>query len=317
MAEKKFFVNNGQSNVGPFEMKAIIEKVAMGELRAVDHICVNADNDEWILICQHPEFLKHFEAAKPTLHDPATDPAQHRGMTPIRDSVTHHEPETNGHHANVPKEHAEDKKLTHSQIIVNQTPLPEAAGPVGGDVTRGQWYVLKGKNRFGPLLYLDLIRMLQDKSVFEYDYVWAQGLEGWKRIAEVQVFSADHIRGLFGSDDDSESKLFHRRSYPRAKYEATIIVHDNANVWKGKTVELSEGGAGVIIDNAMILPGQNVYLHFKPGPLSKSFNVLCEVVSKRYVKGIRDKDAPVVYGIKFININKQDRETIRNIHAAA
>lgn len=300
MSERKYFINNGQANVGPFEMKIIIDKVGRGELRAIDHICVNADNDEWVLICQHPEFLKHFEVEKPSLH---ANPVVAAGL----DVTVSTQKELVKNHVATPAQ---------AQNVV-QAPLPEALGALGGDLTNGQWYVLKGKNRFGPFVYLDLVRMLQEKSVFEYDYVWVQGLEGWKRIAEINLFSADHIRGLFGSDDQTENKLFHRRNHPRSKYEATIIVHDNNSVWKGKTVELSEGGAGVIIENAMILPGQNVYLHFRPGPLSKPFNVLSEVVSKRYIGGLKDKDAPVVYGIKFININKQDRESIRMIHTAA
>ena len=304
MAERKYFINNGQANVGPFEMKLIIEKVARGELRAVDHICVNADNDEWVLICQHPEFLKHFEAQKPSLHTENQSAENHR--------VENHNAPPHSI-ASGPSDSVPSAK----PHIVASAPIPESTPVPVGDLTLAQWYVLKGKNRFGPFVYVDLVRMLQEKSVFEYDYVWAQGLEGWKRIAEINVFSADHIKGLFGTDEDKENKLFHRRNFPRAKYETTIIVHDNNSVWKGKTVELSEGGAGVVIDNAMILPGQNIYLHFKPGPLSKPFNVLSEVVSKRYMKGIRDKDAPVVYGIKFININKQDREAIRMIHTAA
>jgi hypothetical protein len=182
-------------------------------------------------------------------------------------------------------------------------------------MTTSQWYVLKGKNRFGPLMYLDLVRMLQEKSVFEFDYVWAQGLDKWKRIAELECFSCDHIRALFGQD--GVDSVFYRRSHPRARYETSLICHDNSSVWKGHTIEISEGGAGVIIQNAMLLPGQSVYMHFRPGALSKSFNVLSEIVSKRFMKGIREPEAPVLYGIKFVNIQKQDREAIRMIHTAA
>ncbi len=129
-----------------------------------------------------------------------------------------------------------------------------------------------------------MIRMLQEKSVFEFDFVWCQGLEAWKRIAEIPAFYADAIRKVFDNTKANDT-LFFRRHHPRNRYECEIIVHDNNRVWKGKAVELSEGGAGVIIENAMILPGQNIYLHFKPGIITKPFNVLCEVVSKRYMKG--------------------------------
>jgi hypothetical protein len=180
-----------------------------------------------------------------------------------------------------------------------------------------QWYVLKGKNRYGPFIFLDLIRMLQEKSLFEFDYIWHDGLETWKRLAEVEDFHPTKIKALLKEEDVENSQLFHRRRHLRFKYECPLVAHDNAQVWRGKTVELSEGGAGIVMDNAMILPGQNVYVHFKPGPTSKPFNVLCEIVSKKYSSSIKDRSSSVVYGVKFINIHKQDSEEIKTLKVAA
>src|SRR4051812_7990935 len=64
MGVKKFFVNNGGQNLGPFSLEAIFEKVTQGEFQATDHIYLD-ERDDWILICQHPEFLKKFTAKKP------------------------------------------------------------------------------------------------------------------------------------------------------------------------------------------------------------------------------------------------------------
>jgi hypothetical protein len=280
MSVKTFLINNGQTNLGPFDMDKIIEMVNKLEIKATDLICVDIDSEKWMMICQHPDFLKAFEVNRPVVK---------------------------------PKVAVE--KINASGP--GNSPLPETAGGVvSSDLTLGQWFVLKGKNRFGPFMYIDVIRMLQERSLFEYDFVWCQGLDAWKRVAEISVFSPENIRGLFGGDSEI-SKVFHRRSYPRAHYECAVIIHDNNNIWKGKTMEIGEGGAGVIIENSLILPGQNIYLHFKPGPLSKPFNALSEVVSKRYVKGIKHNEEPVLYGVKFINIQKHDREALKMINSAA
>ncbi len=292
MSIKTFFVNNGQSNLGPFDLLTIAAMVDRLEIKATDFLCVNTEKDEWVMICQYPEFIALVsQSSKPSLKP-----------TLIQTS----ENQTSAQSASHPSADLRTNLPTSPQA---QTKLSLQGNGPSGDLTNGQWYVLKGKDRFGPFTYLDVLRMLQEKSIFEYDFVWAQGLEVWKRIAEVDVFNSDQVRRLAG--EKANDGIFFRRHHPRNKYECPIVAHDNNQVWRGKAIELSEGGAGVIIENAMIVPGQNVYLHFKPGAVAKPFNVLCEVVSKRYMKGIRDHETPVVYGIKFINIQKTDREAIR------
>lgn len=283
MAQTKlYFVNNGDSSSGPFDMATVVDMVNRLEIRATDHLGADPNGSEWVMICQHPEFIALVsQKAKPPTTKQAIPQPVHEEAPAV--SLPHHAPP------------------------VTQMPTPVATA---SDLSQAQWYVLKGKNRFGPFMFVDLIRMLQEKSVFEFDFVWCQGLEAWKRVAEVPVFAVDKIRHLFDTSKASEG-IFFRRHYPRNNYDCEIIVHDNSRVWKGKAIELSEGGAGVVIENAMIVPGQNIYVHFKPGIITKPFNVLSEVVSKRFMKGIRMVDAPVIYGIKFINIQKQDREAIR------
>ncbi len=178
--------------------------------------------------------------------------------------------------------------------------------------TQEEWYILKWDNRYGPFTFLDVVKMLQDKSIFEFDYVWKPSFESWQRVAEVAEFNPDKIRGLKDSVMPELSEVFFRRRHVRTKYNGSIIVHDNITVWKGESIEVSEGGAGIVMHNALVLPGQKIFLHFKPGDGVPPFNATCEVVSKQYVKGIKNKDAPVGYGIKFIEINGDVQEAIRN-----
>jgi hypothetical protein len=294
---RKYFVNDGSTNLGPWDVTTIVEKVEALELKATDYLYLD-DKDEWVMICQYPEFIETVAAKKTPTGKPTTAPTSRPTTTTKLD-------------APVPKNTGDVVAFGEKTSVAQRESKPEAQ--------TNEWYVLKGKNRYGPFPFFDVLRMLQEKALFEFDYVWKPGLETWNRIAEVPDFHPDHVRKLF-EQQDSETftpLLFFRRRHPRNYYECPVIVHDNAKVWKGATVEISEGGAGVVMENAMVLPGQNIYLHFKPGPDTQPFNVLCEVVSKKYAKGVKDKSTPIQYGLKFINIQKQDRDALKQVTRAA
>lgn len=174
----------------------------------------------------------------------------------------------------------------------------------------GEWYTLKGENRYGPFSFTDVIRMLQEKSLFEYEYVWRTGMATWQRVAEVEEFKAEKIRDFKNSGEKGVSELFFRRRHKRAKFDGSIIIHDNKQVWKGNSIEISAGGAGLVIENSMIVPGQTLFLHFKPGEGVPPFNAVCEVVSKRFLKGIKHKEQSIHYGVKFTNIGDKAKGVV-------
>ncbi|MCC6278111.1 MAG: PilZ domain-containing protein, partial [Oligoflexia bacterium] len=162
------------------------------------------------------------------------------------------------------------------------------------------------------------IKLVQEKSLFQFDFVWRKGLEQWNRIAEIPDFSHDRIRNLVLAETDKQVvDVFARRKHKRVNYECEVVAHDNKSLWKGKCVELSIGGAGIVFENSLLLPGNKIYLHFLPGSLSTPFNVLSEVVSKKYTKGIRSQGTPVIYGVKFINLHRNDHEQIKAVTDAA
>ncbi|MBX2987442.1 MAG: DUF4339 domain-containing protein [Bdellovibrionaceae bacterium] len=175
-----------------------------------------------------------------------------------------------------------------------------------------EWFLLKGGNNYGPFSYLDLIQMLQQKSLFEYDYVWHQNFNAWQRLAEVKDFSAEQVRGLKESGDGDVSEIFFRRRHARATYGCSLIVHNNKAVYKGHSLEISEGGAGVMIENAHLQPGQTIYLHFQPGDGVPPFNAVCGIVSKQWVKEATQETPPVKYGVQFTSISQTVRQSIRD-----
>jgi hypothetical protein len=171
-----------------------------------------------------------------------------------------------------------------------------------------EWFVLKGENKYGPFAYLELVRMLQDKNLYEYDYVWTAALASWKRIAECEDFRSEKIRSLLTSGLPEVDDAFFRRRHARVKYGTTVIVHNDKTVWKGRTVEVSSGGASLIIDYRQLEPGHTVFLHFKAGDEVPPFNAICSVVNKQHA----DSHAKEIkYGVKFVNIDREVQHAIK------
>jgi hypothetical protein len=175
-------------------------------------------------------------------------------------------------------------------------------------LTNAIWFVLKGEQKFGPYSQLDLIKMLQERALYEFDYIWNPNLDNWKRMAEIDIFQPDHIRSL---TQNKEAKgLFSQRQHKRAGMEGTVLVHDNRDLFRGQSVEVSIGGAGIVILNSTLVPGQTLNFHFRPKADIESFNATAEIVSKKYVPGIKSSNAPMKYGVKFSNMRPDVRDAI-------
>lgn len=187
-----------------------------------------------------------------------------------------------------------------------QTPLMVVKDKPDVDpAKKRQWFVLKQNNNYGPFSKLDLIQMLQSKTLHEYDFIWHENMTAWKRLAEVQEFSVQEIRLLFdkyAKKKDVSDKVFFRRKYARAKVDSHAIVHDKKKIYKSVGVEISEGGAGLMIEEGEFEKDQQVYLHFKPAPEVPAFNAICKIVSK---KGN-------IYGVQFLKISAAAKTYIAN-----
>lgn len=173
------------------------------------------------------------------------------------------------------------------------------------------WYLLKEENNYGPFSVLDLVQMLQEKNLFEFDWVWKHGMRAWKRLAEVEEFKPENIRKLHGSADADLTEVFFRRRHARVRYGCSLIVHNNKSVFRGRSMELSEGGAGIVVENNEFEPGQSLYLHFQPGDGVPPFNAVCTIVSKKWVSE-DNRNAAVKYGVRFNSLSQVARESIRD-----
>lgn len=209
------------------------------------------------------------------------------------------------------------EKFNATLVRPGNPPMANFAKPK--DLVRGEnkmrekeWFLLREGNNYGPFSVLDVVQMLQEKTLFEFDYVWHQNLDSWKRVAEIPMFSSESVRQMKNSKDSDVSEIFFRRRHSRARYGCSLIVHDNKAVFLGQSLEISEGGAGFVVGNSQLQPGQTLFLHFQPGDGVPPFNAVCSIVSKQWVDASKAGPPPVKYGVRFTSLSQTIRESIRN-----
>ncbi|MCB0363359.1 MAG: DUF4339 domain-containing protein [Bdellovibrionales bacterium] len=273
MSASQFFVSHEGNQMGPFPISTIVEMVKKSELTILDYL-YDETKDDWVLLMEHPELARVLKDQKPASPPKSEARIESESTELADDSKT---------------SPAFEQTIDKTQNSFNYFAI--------------EWYILKGENKFGPFSYADIIRMLQQKVAYEFDFVWHAGLNTWQRIADLDAFKPEHISQIHQSALPEMTEVFFRRRHRRVRFGGTILIHDNKNVWRGTGVEISSGGAGVVMENASIVPGQILYLHFKPGDGVPPFNATCEVVSKQYVEGVADQKTPIRYGLKFTSIS--------------
>jgi hypothetical protein len=190
--------------------------------------------------------------------------------------------------------------------MANQAPkaAPASEGQPSG---KAEWYVLRDDNRYGPFSQLEIIKMLQTKKLHEYDYVWNRPLmSAWQKISEIPDFKPDQIKALKDSGALENEDVFYRRRHARAQYGASIILHNNKEIWRGNSIEVSAGGAGLMIDSDSAQVGETLFLHFKAGDGVPPFNATCTIVSKH-----KHKSGGYRYGVRFTAISQSVQRAIK------
>lgn len=276
----KYKVSHQGQEVGQFTLEEIITKVRSKELELFDYIFEPAQND-WILMMEHPALAEKLRSQKPPRPPgPAAPTPTPKAKTTPAATV------------------AAPASVTTAGIGTTSetgTPTPAHDG--------SEWFVLKGEHRFGPFGFGEVVRMLQQKVVFPFDFVWHAGLGDWQRLAEVPEFHADRIKTLF-EKNGKKSEIFTARKHKRKKFSSRVIIHDNLSLWKGESFEISKGGVGITMRNALVVPGQQVFVHFSGHEELPAFNAVCEVVSKKFV----NDDSPVEYGLRFLSMSPESQD---------
>ena len=166
------------------------------------------------------------------------------------------------------------------------------------------WYILKQENNYGPFSQLEMIQMLQSKTLFEFDFIWRHGLDSWKRLAEVSEYTPERIKQIFEAmkttPTTTDKEIFFRRKHARAQYGSSLLLHDRKKLFKAESFEISAGGAGFEAPEVQFELEKQLYLHFKPSDQVPAFNAICKVVNRAGTK----------YGVQFLHVSAAAKEKI-------
>lgn len=177
--------------------------------------------------------------------------------------------------------------------------------------TCNEWHVLKGETKYGPYTYQEMIQMLQNKTLFNFDYAWGSHLDSWTSLAELPEFSQDRLTRI--AEKETNEEIFNKRKHTRVTVEIPVYAHDNLRLWKGKVENLSEGGALIYMENPLLLPGHIINLHFKSlGKDEVAFNCTAEILTKRLTKQRIQHDTGIHYAVQFLQIPDVGNSQIEN-----
>ncbi|WP_413288019.1 PilZ domain-containing protein [Bdellovibrio sp. HCB337] len=176
-----------------------------------------------------------------------------------------------------------------------------------------EWYILRGEMKYGPYEYSALIHMIQTGELFDYNYVWAPHMESWMLLGDLQEFSKDRLARLIQTQDHLTGS-FIKRGSPRIDVDIDVYAHNDANFFDGKCKSISENGALVLLNDPLLLPGQEIVIHFRSGENNPTgFNVKAEVIRKNFTKQRINVKSGLHYAVRFLQVQKVGQDEIKNM----
>ncbi len=170
------------------------------------------------------------------------------------------------------------------------------------------WYILRQESQFGPYSYLEMVKLLQEKKLREFDYVYTSKLSSWMKVSEVPDFSVEQISALKKLSNWKELReIFYRRKHARAPVSGYLWVHDGKRAMKASPIQMSAGGAAFEVEGLALSIGSELHFHFKPFAEVPPFNAVVEVVSLVSKSAKKFK-----VGVKFLAIEGAIQKSIKN-----
>lgn len=176
-----------------------------------------------------------------------------------------------------------------------------------------KWYYMSSNEPQGPLCHIDLVKKLQDKDIFDYQYVWAPHYEEWKMFCEAEEFSKKYIQWVYDNLFEKNGQFyFNRRNSTRKKVTCEVNGHNSAIFMTGHTESLSMNGCEVEFDYPLLQVHDQITVHcVYPQDLNLHFNALCQVLQKKYTPRKFHQKMKVKYILKFLD--KSEEKNIASI----
>lgn len=179
------------------------------------------------------------------------------------------------------------------------------------------WYVLIGSQKYGPYEYRTVIEMLQSNQLMDFNYVWAEHLENWTPIYQLEEFSKDRFQLILQNESELKT-AFVKRTSSRTDKHVPVIGHNSIRFFDGEIVSISESGALCLINSPLVQVGDQIKLHVRLGTTDEtSFNVEAEIIRKNFSKKRLNSKSGLYYAIRFTEVQSVGIKQIRQWLTAA
>ncbi|MBX3035153.1 MAG: PilZ domain-containing protein [Bdellovibrionaceae bacterium] len=178
---------------------------------------------------------------------------------------------------------------------------------------QNQWYILRGENKYGPFEYSAMIRMMQNNELYDYNFVWAPHLDSWTLVGELADFSKDRLARLIENADGMRGS-FKDRACPRVDVQLPVYGHNGQIFFDGQSLSLSENGALLLLNSPLMLPGQELLIHFRSvTDALPAFNLRAEIVRKNFTRTRLNVKSGLHYAVRFTQVSEPGQHSIKKI----
>lgn len=166
------------------------------------------------------------------------------------------------------------------------------------------WYVLIGEQKYGPYDYKTVIKMIQSNQLMDFNYVWAEHLESWTPLHQLEEFSKDRFELLLQKESEYLS-AFVKRKNERIEVKIPLIGHNNIRFFDGEIVSISQNGALCLLNSPLVQVGDQIKLHVKVSSENEApFNLECVIIRKNYSKQRLNSKSGLYYAVKFNEVQE-------------
>lgn len=161
-----------------------------------------------------------------------------------------------------------------------------------------EWFVARGSKKYGPYTSDEVLQLRQMGKCFESDLVWKQGMRQWKPLILTEEFSPLAVAER--ATKDETCAIFNRRRWTRVRKEVSLVIHNEQNLWTGRTLMLSQGGAMIELTTPYLKAGDRVHIHLQSNQ-DVEINFSCQGVisGKRYSNERMRFNSTIQYSVRF------------------
>lgn len=156
----------------------------------------------------------------------------------------------------------------------------------------------KKETEYGPYSLNTIVKLFNDNRINGKTMIVTSELEDWIFLADIPIYEE-----LFSKNPPPLTEV-DRRNATRKPFKASLLFHDNSEVYDGVCRDVSIGGLQVLVSNPPVEIGDYISMNVHPGNEEFSFVARGEVV--------RLLDGKSGFSLRFLDLSKDAIDAINS-----